>query len=252
MGAESGEAKVISLKPGERIDDLQRSALGIIQNPSYFCFGTDAVLLSGFVRASAKERVADLCTGNGIIPLLLSAKTRAAAIIGVEIQPEIADMARRSVAFNGLEMRIQILTGDLRTRLAGESGSFDVVSCNPPYMAIGRGEHSQVTSHAIARQELCCTLGEVVAEIARLLKNGGRAYFVYRPNRLDELFAACEREDLTPKRIKFVHPYMDRGANLVLLEAVKCGGHFLWVEAPIVVFRAPGIYTDEIREIYGY
>ena len=243
---------MIPLKPGERIDDLQRSALGIIQKPAHFCFGTDAVLLSGFVRAAAKERVADLCTGNGIVPLLLSAKTRAKEIVAVEIQTEIADMAERSVAMNGLSERVRILCGDLREGIAGVSGSFDVVSCNPPYMALGRGEHSQASSRAIARQELCCTLEEVVKETARLLKNGGRAYFVYRPNRLDELFAACARRGLTPKRMKFAHPFPDREANLVLLEAVKGGGHFLRVEAPIIVFRAPGVYTDEIREIYGY
>ena len=119
-------------------------------------------------------------------------------------------------------------------------------------MALGCGEHSQASSRAIARQELCCTLEEVVKETARLLKNGGRAYFVYRPNRLDELFAACAHRGLTPKRMKFAHPFPDREANLVLLEAVKGGGHFLRVEAPIIVFRAPGVYTDEIREIYGY
>lgn len=240
------------LKPGERIDDLQRSQLGIIQNPAHFCFGTDAVLLSGFVRAGGKERVVDLCTGNGIIPLLLSAKTRAKEITGVEIQAEIADMARRSVAMNGLEERVRILHGDLREGIAGASGSVDVVSCNPPYMALRRGEKSQATSRAIARQEICCSLEEAVNETARLLKNGGRAYFVYRPHRLDELFAACNAVRLTPKRMKFAHPYSEREANLVLLEAVKGGGSFLRVEAPIIVFRSPGVYSDEIRDIYGY
>ena len=151
-----------------------------------------------------------------------------------------------------LEERVRILHGDLREGIAGASGSVDVVSCNPPYMALRRGEQSQVTSRAIARQEICCSLEEAVNETARLLKNGGRAYFVYRPHRLDELFAACKAARLTPKRMKFAHPYSEREANLVLLEAVKGGGSFLRVEAPIIVFRSPGVYSDEIRDIYGY
>lgn len=241
------------LLPGERIDDLQRSSLHIIQNPEKFCFGMDAVLLSGFVRIKPQECVTDLCSGSGIIPLLLSAKTRAGSITAVEIQPDMADMAERSVELNGLEERIRVICADLRDgRSAGRSGTQDVVTCNPPYMAAGEGIPNPESAVAIARHELCCTLEDVVRESARLLRNGGRVSFVYRPHRLAELMTLLRSYGLAPKRMKLVYPYVHREANMVLLEASKGGGSFLKVEAPIIVFREPGVYTDEIREIYGY
>ena len=241
------------IKEGERLDDLERSGLHIIQDPSRFCFGMDAVLLSGFVTVKKGERVTDLCTGSGIIPLLLSAKTEAASITGIEIQEEIADMARRSVELNGLFPRVRIITGDLRTAgAAGETGSMDVVTCNPPYMKAGSGIQNPERALAIARHELSCTLEDAVREAARLLRNGGRAAFVYRPHRLTELFSLMRKYRLEPKRLKTVHPFRDREANMVLIEAVRGGGSFLRVEAPIIVFSSPGVYTPEIREIYGY
>ena len=241
------------LHPGERLDDLQRSDLRIIQDPSKFCFGMDAVLLSGFVTVKQGERVTDLCTGGGIIPLLLSAKTKASQITGIEIQKDMADMAERSVRLNGLEERVRIICGDLRVRgAAGEDGSQDVVTCNPPYMAAGNGITNPEDALALARHELTCTLEDAVRETARLLRNGGRTAWVYRPNRLAELFAVMRACRLEPKRLKFVHPFADREANMVLIEAAKGGGSFLKVEAPVVVFRAPGEYSPEIREVYGY
>ena len=240
-------------RPGERIDDLQRSDLRILQDPDRFCFGMDAVLLSGFVTVKRGEKVTDLCTGTGIIPLLLSAKTEASQIDGIEIQPEMADMARRSVKMNGLEDRVRIICGDLREAgSAGERESRDVVTCNPPYMAAGSGIVNPEDVKALARHEVTCTLEDAVRETARLLRNGGRTAWVYRPNRLSELFACFRQYHLEPKRLKFVHPYLDREANMVLVEAVKGGGSFLKVEAPLVVFRKDGEYMPEIRDIYGY
>lgn len=241
------------LRPGERADDLQRSSLFIIQDPSRFCFGMDAVLLSGFVTVKPGERVTDLCTGGGIIPLLLSAKTEASVITGVEIQEAMADMAERSVRMNGLSERVRIIRGDLREKgTAGESGSQDVVTCNPPYMAEKSGIQNPESALALARHEITCTLDDAVRESARLLRNGGRAAFVYRPHRLSELFACMREHRLEPKRMKTVHPFRDREANMVLVEAVKGGGAFLRVEAPVIVFSAPGEYSPEIREVYGY
>ena len=240
-------------RPGERIDDLQRSGLRILQDPDRFCFGMDAVLLSGFVTVKRGEKVTDLCTGTGIIPLLLSAKTEASEIDGIEIQPEMADMARRSVMMNGLEDRVRIVCGDLRKAgSAGERESRDVVTCNPPYMAAGSGIVNPEDVKALARHEVTCTLEDAVRETARLLRNGGRTAWVYRPNRLSELFACFRQYHLEPKRLKFVHPYLDREANMVLVEAVKGGGSFLKAEAPLVVFRKDGEYMPEIRDIYGY
>ncbi len=237
----------------ERIDDLQRSNLKILQDPERFCFGMDAVLLSGFVTVKPGEKVTDLCTGTGIIPLLLSAKTEASEITGIEIQPEMADMARRSVEMNGLAERIHILCGDLREKgAAGDAGSQDVVTCNPPYMAAGSGIVNPEDVKALARHEVTCTLEDAVRETARLLKNGGRTAYVYRPNRLTELILCFKKYRLEPKRLKLVHPYRDREANMVLVEAVKGGGSFLKAEAPLIVFQDNGTYMPEIREIYGY
>lgn len=244
---------MIALKAGERVDDLQRSNLKIIQNPSEFCFGMDAVLLSGFVTVKPGESVVDLCTGSGIIPLLLSAKTRAKKIIGIEVQEKMADRAKRSVEWNALSKRVEIICGDLRIPgVAGKSGTADVVTCNPPYMAKGDGIRNPESAKAIARHEVFCTLEDTVRETARLLKNGGRCAYVYRPNRLSKLIETFHRCGISLKRMKAVHPFREREANMILVEGVKGGGDFLHVEAPLIVFKRPGEYGDEMKEIYGY
>ena len=238
---------------GERIDDLQRSNLKIIQNPEKFCFGMDAVLLSGFATVKPGENVTDLCTGTGIIPLLLSAKTEGRHFTGIELQKDMADMAGRSVLMNGLESRVEIRCGDIRERKdLPARGSQDAVTCNPPYMAGQKGIRNPDDARAIARHEICCTLSDAVRAGAYLLRNGGRYAIVHRPSRLSELFSALRENGLEPKRLKFVHPFLRKEANMVLVEAVKGGGVFLRTEPPVIVYRAPGKYTDEIYEIYGY
>ena len=153
-------------KSGERLDDLQRNGLYIIQDPDRFCFGMDAVLLSGFAanHASAAEgNILDLCTGNGIIPLLLSAKTKASHIIGMEIQPEIADMADRSVRMNGLSDKIDILMCDIKEAAKYiKAASFDIVTVNPPYFKTGHGVINPTDSKTISRHEVACTLEDVL------------------------------------------------------------------------------------------
>ena len=205
------------LLPGERFDDLERNGLVIIQNPEKFCFGMDAVLLSGFAKAGKGARVLDMCTGTGIIAILLSAKTEAAEIVGLELQEESADMAKRSVAANSIGDRVKIMQGDIKQakELFGK-GSFDVVTCNPPYMPAGRGLSNPSDAKAIARHEIMAK------------------------NRLEI------------KRMKFVQPSVDKKPNMVLIDAVKDGGRELIVEEPIIVFKEPGVYSDCIREVYGY
>lgn len=238
---------------GERIDDLQRSNLKIIQNPGKFCFGMDAVLLSGFVTVKPGEQLTDLCTGTGIIPLLLSAKTEGRHFTGIELQKDMADMAGRSVLMNGLESRVEIRCGDIREKKdLPAQGSQDAVTCNPPYMAGQKGIRNPDDALAIARHEICCTLSDAVRAGAYLLKNGGRYAIVHRPSRLSELFSALRENGLEPKRLKFVHPFLRKEANMVLVEAVKGGGVFLRTEPPVIVYREPGKYSDEIYEIYGY
>lgn len=248
----SGSAEIF-LKENERIDELERNGYRIIQDTERFCFGMDAVLLSGFVRAKAGASVLDLGTGTGIIPILLEAKTEAAHLTGLEIQEDSADMARRSVRLNGLEDKITIVTGDIRE--AGslfDAASFDVVTSNPPYMTDRHGLTNPNDAKAIARHELLCTLEDVVAQAAKLLKPGGNFFLVHRPFRLAEIMVVLHEYKLEPKRMRLVYPYADREPNMVLIEANRGGRPRMTVEKPLIVFKEQGVYMPEITELYGY
>lgn len=241
------------LKENERIDDLERNGYRIIQDPERFCFGMDAVLLSGFARVKDGASVLDLGTGTGIIPILLEAKTGAAHLTGLEIQPDSADMARRSVALNGLEDKIDIVTGDIKE--AGslfDAASFDVITCNPPYMIGKHGIANPQDAKAIARHEILCTLEDVISQTARLLKPGGNFYLVHRPFRLAEIMVLLSKYKLEPKRMQLVYPYVDKEPNMVLLEANRGGRPRMTVEKPLIVYQKLGVYMPEIYDIYGY
>lgn len=241
------------LKDKERIDDLERNGYGIIQRKDGFCFGMDAVLLSGFVQVKLGEKVLDLGTGTGIIPILLEAKTAGRHFTGLEIQEEIADMAKRSVRLNQLEEKICIVQGDIKEAGAlFARASFDVVTSNPPYIQSAGGLKNPGEVKAISRHEILCTLEDVVREAGKLVRPGGRFYLVHRPQRLIEIISVMKRYALEPKRLKFVHPFLNREANMVLIEAVRGGGPMVKVEKPVIVFKEPGVYTDEIRQVYGY
>ena len=235
------------------MDDLQRNGYRIIQNPEKFCFGMDAVLLSGFAKVKKGEQVLDLGTGTGIIPILLKGKTQGKHFTGLEIQEESAEMARRSVNFNGLSGEISIVTGDIREAadLFG-AASFDVVTSNPPYMTGSHGLTNPGEAKAIARHELLCTLEDVIREASAVLKPQGRFYMVHRPFRLAEIFCTMSRYRLEPKRMRLVYPYADRVPNMVLIEGLKGGRPRITVEKPLIVYKSPGVYTDEIYDVYGY
>lgn len=241
------------LRPGERFDDLHRNGYKIIQNKKKFCFGMDAVLLSGFASVREGENVLDLGTGTGIIPILLAGKTEGRHFTGLEIQTDSADMARRSVLHNHLEDRISIIEGEIRE--AGKifpPAFFDVITSNPPYMT---GQHGLVNPNkekAIARHEICCTLEDVVGQTARLLRVGGRFYMVHRPFRLAEILHMLVEYRLEPKRLQLVYPFIDKEPNMVLIEAVRGGRSRVQVEKPLIVYEKPGVYTEEIYDIYGY
>ncbi|MDE5824495.1 MAG: tRNA1(Val) (adenine(37)-N6)-methyltransferase [Lachnospiraceae bacterium] len=243
----------VELKENERIDDLQRNGYQIIQNPEKFCFGMDAVLLSGFVRVKAGAEVLDMGTGTGIIPLLVEAKTQAMHISAIEIQEESADMARRSVRLNGLENKIDIVTGDLREAdQFFNAASFDVITCNPPYMIGQHGLTNLDAPKAIARHEILCTLEDVVRTAAKLLKPGGYFCMVHRPFRLAEIITVMTEYKLEPKRMKLVYPYIDKEPNMVLIEGCRGGKPRMTVEKPLIVYKEPNVYTDEIYDVYGY
>lgn len=237
----------------ERIDDLQRNNYKIIQDPERFCFGMDAVLLSGFAKAKEGDSVIDLGTGTGIIPILMEAKTKASDFTGLEIQPESADMAQRSVELNHLESKIRIVTGDIKeaSSLFG-AATFDVVTSNPPYMTEHHGITNEKSPKAIARHELLCTLEDVISQAARLLRPGGSFYMVHRPFRLVDIMVLMREYHLEPKRMKLVYPYIDKEPNMVLIEGLRGGRPRLTVEKPLIVYKEPGVYTDEIYDIYGY
>ncbi len=227
------------LLPGERLDDLQLSGYYIIQNPERFCFGVDAVMLTDFARVKPGEQVLDLGTGTGVIPILLSAKTKGKHFTGLEIQPESADMARRSVVYNQLEEKVEIITGDIKE--AAErfgTASFDVITTNPPYMLNEHGLKNAADAKTIARHEILCTLDDILRESSRLLKESkGRFYMIHKPFRLAEIMTKMCQYKLEPKRIQFVHPYIHKEPTMVLIEGLKGGKSRVTVEPPIVMYE---------------
>ncbi|WP_083490403.1 tRNA1(Val) (adenine(37)-N6)-methyltransferase [Caloramator mitchellensis] len=240
------------LKTGERVDDLQLENLRIIQNPDWFCFGIDAVLLSSFAFARKKEKVVDLGTGTGIIPLLMYGKYKPSKIIGVEIQSQVAEMARRSIELNKLEEKIEIYEGDIKDcfRTIGIN-SFDVVVSNPPYKKSDTGLKNPEDKKAISRHEILINLDELIFSASRLLKGYGRFYMIHRPERLKDIIVGLSNHKFALKRIRFVHPKIDKEPNMVLIEAVKAGGEFLKVEKPLFVYDENGNYTEEVLKMYN-
>ncbi len=240
----------------ERIDTLMPGRV-VIQNPAFFCFGIDAVLLAHYPELRKTDNVIDLGCGCGVISLIMSAAAERPGFekvrfTGLELQPELAEMAKRSVLRNGLAEKISIVQGDLRncTELF-QPASFTLVTCNPPYTPAGSGIVNPSDSVGIARHEICAALEDVIGAASRLLKNNGRFAMVHRPGRLAEITEKLLKWHLAPKRLRMVHPYADKNANLVLIEAVKCGRPSLKVEPPLIVYEEPGRYTGDILKIYG-
>ena len=229
------------IKLGERLDDLLLNGLELIQNPDKFCFGVDAVLLSDFVKVRPGEQLLDLGTGNGIIPVLLSAKTKAGHLTGLEIQDDIAEMARRSIAHNHLEERVDIVTGDIKKAAEiFKPAFFDVITTNPPYMLSKHGLRNPDDAKAIARHEVLCTLDDILRESMRLLQDKGRFYMIHRPFRLTEIMIKMNHYKIEPKRIQFIHPYIDKEPVLVLIEGVRGARPRVTVESPIIIYEKSG------------
>ena len=217
---------ISELKPGERLDDLERNGLMLIQHPGRFCYGVDAVLLSWFAKASEGERVLDFCTGTGVVPILMTAKTAASHFTGLEIQEEVAKMASRSVMLNHLGDKVSIICGDLKnTKTLFGKGVFNVVTVNPPYMAGGSGLVGADYSKAVSRHEILCSLEDVIRESANVLVAGGRMYMVHRK--------------------------ASQEANLVLIEGIRGGNTQIRVEAPLVLFDEDGQESKQIKMIHG-
>ena len=237
----------------ERIDDLQINGYRLIQNPDLFCFGCDAVLLSSYAKAKEGLRIIDLGCGNGVIPILLSAKTKAKEIVGLEIQEESVSLARRSVELNGLTDRVKIVQGDIKeaANIFGNS-SFDVVTTNPPYMNSGCGLTNDASAMTIARHEVLLSLEDIISQSARLLRPGGNFFMIHRPHRLTDIMALMREYKIEPKRMRMVHPYADKEPTMVLIEGNRGGRPNLIVEPPLVIYKDVNEYTEEVFRIYGY
>lgn len=241
----------VEIKDYERVDDLHRNGYMLIQDPKRFCFGVDAVLLSGFATAKKGDKVLDLGTGTGVIPILMSAKTKAEHFSALEIQPESAEMAKRSVTLNDLQDKIDIIEGDIKKAAEiFKPSSFDVITTNPPYMNFEGGLKNSYDPKTIARHEVLCSLDDVAFAAQRLLKFGGKFFMVHRPHRLTDIMCVLREHKLEPKRIRFVQPYADREPNMVLVEAVRSGKPMIKVMPTLVIYNSDGTYTQETLDIY--
>ncbi len=243
----------VELKPDERIDDLEYKGLKIIQNKNGFCFGIDAVCLSDFAKEIPKgSKVIDLGTGTGILGILLCKKTELKSIIGVEIQEEVYDMAKRSVKLNNLEDKFSLLNEDIKNldkKL--ELQSFDAIVTNPPYKKNDTGLKNSNEYKIISRHEVMCNIEDIIKISSKLLKNNGKLYMVHRPERIKDIIVNLDKYKMQIKEMRFIHPNINKKPNMVLIKAVKNGGDFLNIQAPLFVYNLDGSYTNEILKIYN-
>lgn len=239
------------IKTDECLDDLQ-NGLFIIQKQNGFKFGIDAVLLADFAKNARSSVTLDLCTGTGIVPILLSEKTNTPKIYGLEIQADIAEMARRSVQYNNLNERVCIEEGDLNNApcIYGK-GKFDKLTCNPPYMKCGAGLQNDADTKSVSRHEILCTLDDVLRVSRELLMSKGRFFMVHRASRLADILCTMRKYGIEPKRLRLVHPSPEKAPNLVLVEGMKDGGEELKILPPLYVYDSDGNYSEEINKIYG-
>ncbi len=236
----------------ERLDDLQCKGYQLIQKPAGFCFGIDAVLLTDFVKIKPGQNVLDLCTGSGVIPVLLAAKTLAGHLTGLELQEEYADMAGRSVKYNSLEDKIDIICGDVKKgRDLFANNSYQVVTVNPPYMTDNHGLKNVYEPKTIARHEVALSLEDVISLASYVLPQSGNFFMIHKPFRLAEIFELMQKYHIEPKRMRLVHPYVNKEPTMVMIQGTKGGKSRITIEPPLIVYEAPNVYTEEIYEIYG-
>lgn len=243
------------LKENERIDDLQYKGLKVIQNSKYFCFGIDSIILSDFAKNIKKDsKVVDLGTGSGVIGLLLCEKTMLKEMIGVEIQEDIANMAKRSIKLNNLEEKFKILEVDINKVFKEkilEKNQYDVVVMNPPYKEMGTGIVNGEEKKLIARHEIKATLSDFISCAAKLLKDKGELYLVHKPERVVDIIQKMRENKIEPKEIKIVYPSQNKEATLVLVKGIKGAKKFLKISEPLYIYNEKGEYTEEIKKIYN-
>lgn len=243
----------MDIRPNERIDDLEINGYKIIQDQSGFCFGIDSVLISDFAKKIKKNsKVIDLGTGSGIIPTLLCAKTLLREVVGVEIQSDVAEMAKRSIKLNNLEDRFRIINCNV-TDVSQFFGNncFDVVVTNPPYKKLDTGKINLNEKKLISRHEIKANLEDFIKVSSKILKDRGEFYMVHRPDRLADIIEYLRKYKLEPKELRFVHPNENKEPNILLLKAIKNARPFLKILKPLYVYNMEGEYTDEILKIYN-
>mgnify|MGYP000729137213 FL=1 len=243
----------MELKENERIDDLELNNLKIIQNKNGFCFGMDSVLLSDFAKnIKPNTKVIDLGTGTGILPILLSAKTKASKIIAIEIQEDVANMANRSVELNNLQNRLEIICENIKNlKNVYETNSFDAIVTNPPYKTKGTGGINELKSKLISRHEITADLEDFISISSYLLKDQSNIYMVHRPERLVDILSIFRKYKLEPKELKLVQPNCGKAPNLVLIKATKNAKPFLKIDKPLYIYKSDGTYTEELLKIYN-
>lgn len=244
----------------ERIDDLGVNNLKIIQNTDYFCFGTDSVLLSNFIISNSdKNVILDLCSGSGVIPIIISAKYKYSKIAAVELQDEMFNLLERNITLNNLQDKIEAIQGDIkdfsniRKMLQNKIGynMVNIITVNPPYKPKGRGVINDHNVKYIARHEEMCTLEDIFFTSSKLLEYKGKLYIVHKPERIVDLLAIARKYNLEAKRIRYVYPRVDVKPSIVLIEYVKGGGNEALILPPLIEYNSDGTYTDEIYKIYG-
>lgn len=241
----------MQLRDDERLDHILGEGLKIIQSPDVFAFSLDAILLARFAYVPIRKgKILDMCCGNGIVPIYLSTRTKA-QIVGIEIQERLYDMACRSIAYNQLDHQIQMIHGDIKMVSQFFShGSFDIVTCNPPYFVTKDKKEQNSNKHfAIARHELLCNLADVVKAASFAVKEGGKFAMVHRPGRLIEIIEWMRTYKIEPKRIQFIYPKQGMEANMVLIEGIKSGKPDVKILPPFYVYQEDGIYTEEMKVI---
>lgn len=243
----------MELYENERIDDIQYKGLKIIQNKKGFCFGVDSVLLSDFAKGIKKNSiVVDIGTGTGIIGLLLCKKTNLKKIYGIEIQTEVAKMAKRSIELNNLEDQFEIINCDINNIFDHlQANTIDCIVTNPPYKKVNTGVKNEDEKQMISRHEVTCTLEDIIEKSYKLLRDRGEFYMVHRADRLVDIMCELRKYHLEPKKIRFVHPKLNEKPNLVLIKAIKYANEFLKIDKPLIIHNEKGNYTNEILEIYG-
>lgn len=243
----------IDLKINETIDDLEFNNLKIIQNNDGFKFGIDSILLSDFSKKIKNESIVlDIGSGSGVISILLSGKTRAKKIIGIEVQKEVADMARRSVILNNLEDKIEIINDNIKNiEKYFQNNFFDVIVTNPPYQKNNTGLKSEDEKNLVSRHEIECTLEDIIQKSYKVLKDRGVFFMVHRPERLVDILCVMRKNRIEPKELKFVFPKISSKPSLVLIKGIKNAKEFLKVEKNLIIYNEDGTYTKELLNIYG-